>query len=910
MGHSSYSVFPVFFLLLLWGSSLVQAQSRLDSTRVSLHLQQASLEEIFERLEAQSGLRFYYQSEELPQGPFHVEAENQPLSECLHRLLLPAGLDVVLYRDYALLIAPHTQLAQVNVAQYYRAYETLESEKAGNQLGDQLPAIGDIRQLSPSGVARLSGRVLDEDTGEPIAGARLVVDESQGTLTDAQGRYELPLGAGEHLLQLRFLGYEDFERRFRIYSDGTFDIALGRKILTLDEVVVEAEAADANVSDVQLGLTRIDVANMQKLPAFMGEVDLMQTLLLQAGVSTVGEGAGGFHVRGGNADQNLILLDEAFIFNATHALGFFSTFNADLLERATLYKGNLPATFGGRLASVLDVGLRDGNSQRYNFQGGIGPVSSRLSVEGPVIKGKSSFLAGLRASYSDWVLQLTNNPELKASKAFFYDLNARYTHRFSPKDQLSVSVYSTQDKFRYASNFGFEYATQIAQLSHQHLFSDKVSGKIAAVYSGYQSRQRELEPFNASVFDNAIQYGKLKLLLSWEPENGRSFQFGVSSILYHLDPGKLQPEGTLSLIKAKSLEQEQGLESAAFAQSDWAISPQLSVSAGLRWVLYQYLGPKTVLNYRQAEAPDLSQITDTLHYAAGSSIAQYSSLEPRLAIRWQTGSNASLKAGYSRTAQFLNQISNTTTPTPTQVWQLSTPYIAPQRSHNFSLGFFRNFSQNHWQTSLEAYYRLVDSWFDYKDFADIIANPHIETELAAGKGRAYGAEFTISKKQGRLSGWVSYTLSRTEKQVAGINEGQWYPANYDRPHDLSLVGTIAFTQRHSLTFNFNYRTGRPLTVPVGSYFVANGLNVPDYSLRNQFRLPDYHRLDVAFTVGRGYKKNRKFDTSWTLSVYNVYGRRNAYAIFFVHQALQRPQAQKLSILGNAFPALSFNFKLL
>lgn len=895
-------------ILICLFPNTIKGQKATD-IKISGNYQNVSLEVILEDISKNYPLSLYYNPHILPDKIFNESFNEVPLAECLERLLTGTELGYRDYRSYIVFIANKNLLEQQYATGYYEAWE---QRLRGNEVvDDRTIRIGNINELRPSGIVRLQGRIVADENKEAIVGARvLIMDQEQGTLTSEDGKFELEMPAGKHKLQVNFLGYEELIESIEIYSDGDLELALIEEAITLDEVSIEAEAPDANVSSVQLGITKINVQEMKKLPAFLGEVDVFQTLLLQAGVTTTGEGASGFHVRGGNADQNLIMLDDAFIFNASHALGFFSTFNSDLVGDATLYKGNIPAQYGGRLASVLKVDMKEGNPTGWDFKGGIGPVSSRLSLEGPIVKDKSSFIVGLRASYSDWILQLMPIPELKQSSAFFYDFNARYTHRFNPKDQLTLSFYSTQDDFEYSEEFGFSYGTQAAQLNFSHLFNDLVSLNTSAVYSRYQSQQSDLIPERASQLDNAISYGKLKTQLSYNPTPDLSVNGGLETILYGLDPGALNPVGSLSFIIPKSITQEQGLESAAFLQAEWSLSPAFSVSGGLRLSAYQYLGKKDVFIYGNDGQIALDNIVDTMSYSAGEVIKGYVLPEPRVAMRWYMNSETSIKLGYSRTTQYLNQIANTTTPTPTSIWQLSTPYIKPQRSHNYSVGIFRNFQDNIWESSIEAYYRDVDQWFDYKDFAQLIANEHLETEILPGKGRAYGLELSIKKNKGTFNGWLSYTYSRTEKQVEGINGGAWYPANFDRPHDLSLVANIQFNQRHNLVVNFNYRTGRPLTVPVASYISPSGLSIPDYSLRNQWRIPDYHRLDMAYTIGRGYKKDRKFNISWTVSVYNVYGRRNAYSIYFVQKARQFPETRRLSILGNAFPALTFNFELL
>lgn len=866
------------FLLICFTVSGLHAQLNFE---VSLSLPQTSLEEVFQEIEKKYPIRFYLAASELPAKRFDIKVEKQSILTLLKDLLSDTPLGYTFYRDYAIIIAQREKIAQLYSADYYKALElSMGNTRDGNDAVVGL-RIGDIQNLGPEGKAVLRGKILDEDGITGLPGVRLVVPGLEiGTTTDAGGNYELELPPGEHELLVSYLGYEELKKTFSIFSDGKLDLDLLKQAISLEEVRIEAERADANVNETQIGITRMDIKTIEKLPAFMGEVDVVKSLLLQPGVSTIGEGAVGFNVRGGESDQNLVIQDEAFIFNPSHAFGFFSTFNTDLVKTVTLYKGNIPAQYGGRLASVLDVEMRDGNMERTYFKGGIGVVASRASLEVPVVKGKSSILAGLRANYSDWVLNYIDVPEVRQSSTFFYDLNLRYTHRLSPKNTLTIAGYASQDDFQFANDFGFDYSTLTAQGFLNTIFTDNISSRLSVIYSRYNSAQSDLSGTLASTLRNKVNYIKFKEQVTYSPSQRLKIELGGSSILYRVLPGELEPLGENSIISPRRVDEENAVEYAAFLQSDWTLNNFLAFSAGFRYALYSFLtNPKT-----------------------------YFSPEPRFSLRYKLNEQNSLKIGYSRTAQFINQISNTDTPTPTSLWQLSSDGITPQRSHNFSMGLFRNFSDNNWETSLEGFYRNIDELFDYRDFAELRANDRLAEELLRGQGRAYGVEFMIRKKAGKFNGWLSYTYSRTERLVEGINEGAWYPSNIDRPHDLSLISTLQFTQRHGLTVNFNYSSGRPTTIPTGSYALTNALIVPDYSLRNQFRIPAYHRLDVAYTIGRGYVKDRRFKTSWTLSVYNLYSRRNAFSVFITQNPREAPRVNRFAILGNAFPSITFNIE--
>lgn len=903
----TFNLYRISVLLLFIGFSTVAFTQSWTNRKISATFSNQTFPQILQQLEQDYTLRFYYPPAALPEGTFSFSFQETPLLDVLNRLTANTSLGFVIYRDYAIILARQEVLGQEYSSNFYQALEDSRTEDET----EQEYVIGSVQNINPNGFAKLSGTVLTAETQEPIIGATIFFPElDKGSSTDVSGDFEIELPTGKHAIEIQFIGYEGIASTISIYSDGALEFLLHNRAIDLQTVTVKADAPDVNVESVQIGVSKLDMQTIKKLPSFLGEVDVVKSLLLQPGISTIGEGASGFNVRGGDVDQNLIMQDEAFIFNSSHALGFFSVFNSDLINTVAVYKSIMPAQYGGRLASVLDVELRNGDFQKLRFKGGVGPISSRISAEGPVIKDKSAFIVGFRASYSDWVLQSINVPEVKESSASFYDLNGRYTHRINEKNSLTFSGYAAHDNFRYAQQFGYEYSTKSAQLTYRSIFTNKFFSNLSATWSQYESIQYDLDGNDGSELNNEVTYFKIKELLTFTPIESLELIGGLSSIYYIVEPGAIKPSGELSTVRPAALETENGLETAAFINAEWTISPALSVSGGLRVALYNYLGPQTVFQYAEGELPVLENIIDTTYYSGTDAIKTYASIEPRLSARYRFSAETSVKAGYSRTTQFINQISNADTPTPTSLWQLSKPYIEPQRSHNFSLGIFRNFENNAWESSAEVYYRIIDELFDYKDFAKLTVNEHLETELLPGEGRAYGLELTLKKKTGLFNGWIGYTLSRTERQVPGINQGEWYLSNFDKPHDLTLVTNIQFNKRNSISFNFNYSTGRPTTAPVGVYRLPNGLSIPDYSQRNQLRIPDYHRLDVAYTIGQSLKKVKKFKTSWTLSVYNIYGRRNAYSVFFTQQPFQGTRANRLSILGGAFPSLTFNFELL
>lgn len=897
----------LFFLFSFWLFQAFSAEGQsVESLRVDAHYTGQSLEEILADLHTRLGVPIFYPAQSLPPGGFTRHYQQAPLGEVLTDLLRESTLGYSIYRDYAVVIGARAVLNEDFNSALYRAL--LKKLLTPAEPADLPPlVIGDSRQRRTGSQVQVSGTITDATTNESLTGVSLFFpDLETGTTSDESGSYSIVLPVGKWTMQVQSLGYQEVLRQVDIYSEGRLDLRLEKGAIALQEVIVRDRAPDANVASAQIGLTRLDVRSIRALPAFLGEADVVRSLLTQPGVSTIGEGAAGFNVRGGAVDQNLVMQDDAFLFNSSHALGFFSTFNTDLISSVQLFKGAMPASYGGRLASVLDVEMRNGDFQKWKGGAGISPVSGHLTVEGPLVRDKVSVIAGIRGAYSDWVLQLVPDPRVRASAASFFDGNLRITNRLNDRQTLVLSGYMAHDNFRYADEFGFAYQTRIGQLEHRAELGKSLRSGFSAILSDFQSQQDEGAGLDAARLSTSIRYLKVKERLTYTPSESLLLEGGLSGIGYKVHPGKFSANGPSSIIVPREAEAEQALETAAYLQMEWSASAKLSLSAGLRGVYYLYFGPQTVFRYLGSPAGEASVI-DTVRYRRGESIADYSSIEPRLSLRYRLTPAASLKAGYSRTAQFINQIYNADTPTPTSIWQLSTDIIRPFRSHNFSLGFFQNLAKNQFETSLEAYYRSVDALFDYRDFADLTANGYLERELLPGRGRAYGLELSLRRRQGRLNGWINYTLSRTERRVDGINAGTWYPANFDKLHDLNVTTNLEINRRHQLSLTFNYSTGRPTTAPVGNYYLPNGMLAPVYSQRNAIRIPDYHRLDIAYSIGPGLKKTNAFRTSWTFAVYNLYGRRNPFSVYFTQGSVL--SAKRLAILGGIFPSLTLNIEL-
>ncbi|NND08183.1 MAG: TonB-dependent receptor [Saprospiraceae bacterium] len=892
--------------LLCWFLSSTGLFAQTSSVHVSVNMEEMSLQKFVTFLNDHYPLRCYVTPTDSSNILPSISFTDKPIELVLDSVLQKTNLGYLRYQSHVFIIAPRDEIKASYSADYYHALEEgLETAK----VDDLEVVVGSIDEVDPTGQTTISGLVVDQGTEEPIIGATILVqDQDMGTATDEDGKYSLTLDPGSYVLSIQYIGYQGRNYPVRIISSGTLDLSLIKGSILLDEVVVQAKGRDENIQSVQIGTSKINIKELERLPSFLGEVDVIRGLLIQPGVTSVGEGSSGFNVRGGNIDQNLIMMDEGIIFNASHSLGFFSSFSADMVQDALLYKGNMPARYGGRLASVLDVNVRDGNFQKTRLKGGIGPISSRLTFETPLLENKTSLLISGRSSYSNWILQSINIPELKNSSAFFYDAMLRVTHRFNEKNFVSLAAYSTSDDFGYADQFGFNYQTVLTQFNYRSQIGNHLLSTLSGVWSDYKSAQLDLFGFDASELATGNSYYKLKENLNIAM-GMFNLDVGASGIWYQVNPGVRNPMGEESVVLPRETDLEKGLEMAAYVSTEIEVNKRLSLQGGLRYSRFHFRGPQDMHTYLDPNRPEADGLQREVAFTQ-KVIHSEGRFEPRLSGRYKMSSTASIKFGYARTSQYINQLFNNETPTPTSLWQLTNQYVPSSLSHNFSLGYFKNYADNIWITSIEAYYRNIDRLFDYRDFADLVANSHVETEILSGRGRARGVELGIKRQVGTIHGSINYTYSRSERKVVGINKSGWYAASFDKPHDLTLIVNVEMNKRNQLAFNFTYSSGRPTTIPVDRHFIQGQIAVLNYSDRNAFRIPDYHRLDLAYTIGQGYRKSKKFKTSWTFSVYNLYGRRNAYSVFIEQSKGGRPDIKRLSILGNAFPSLTFNFELI
>ncbi len=777
---------------------------------------------------------------------------------------------------------------------------------------DSLIEIGQFFAKKPGGKAILKGKVTNPTTGELLIGASVLLEETNiGSTTNEKGEYALIVPLGEHTIVVQYIGMETLRKKIIIHNDGVLTIGLNEEAYGLKEVVVTSKLDDQNIRDVKT-LNELSLKEIKELPTFMGEVDVIKSLLLLPGVSTVGEGSAGFNVRGGQIDQNLVLQNGAQLFNSSHVLGFFSAFNPDVVDKFTLYKSNIPAQFGGRISSVLDVTIKDGDFEQHQIKGGLGIVSSRLVAEGPLARGKTSFLVGGRISYSDWVLNLVTQPEIQESSVSFWDANASLAHKINDKHKIALSFYGSNDFFRFSDEFGYSWGTQTGSLKWNGIYSTNFSSTTTLVYGDYKSNYFVPSGDFDFSLDNGMRYYQFKHNFLNLIGEQHQINYGIEANIYQNKADELSPYTDDSFTPLQSINKDNGREFALYVNDEFDLGEKVSLNLGLRYSYYQNIGPDDVFSYAENETRTEFSIIDTTFYQEGEVIQSYGGIEPRVGVRFSLGPASSIKASYNRMRQYLHLISNTTAPTPVDIYQVSNPFLAPQIADNYTLGLFKNFNQNVWESSIEFYYKNIQNLVDYKNFAQLLLNDHLETDVLSGKGRAYGMEVYLRRKAGRWTGWLSYAFARSLIQLDGtfpeerINNGEWFPTNFDQPHTLTLVGRRQIKKRSSFSFNFTYRTGRPITAATSNYEINNS-SISHFSNRNQYRIPNYVRLDVALTIAG--KQRKRFDSDFTLSIYNVLFRQNAFSVFYQrigNSFITKPY--QLSVLGTAFPALTYNFR--
>ncbi len=890
--------------------------------RLSIELNQQPVTKLFELIEQQTGMHIYCTPDEMDTLKISVDVVNQEPLHILRKALQNTSYRVAIYRDN-FFILKDKELVTALPEDYYvtekRTEEPVEMAKKSLIDDDQeqkavseqkVYDIGNAKVPVKKGMVTLSGNVTNVKTGEPLIGVSLFIENPLvGTTTDGFGYYSLQLPPGRQELNIRGLEVKETKRQLMLYSDGKLNVELEEKIYALDGVVVMANKEN-KIKATSIGVEYLKMKNIKNIPTVFGETDILRIVMSLPGVKSVGEISNGFNVRGGATDQNLILYNGGTIYNPTHLFGMFSAFNPDVVNDMDLYKSSIPVKYGGRISSVLDINSREGNKKEFQGSASIGLLTSRLSLEGPLFSGKGTFILGGRTTYSDWLLnKIPEKSGYNKGSAGFYDLNGTFVYTFDEHNKMYLNGYFSNDRFSFTEYEKYGYRNIDVSAKWRHVFNPKVINLLTVGYDHYDHHMDNSENIStAYTLAYTINQDFLKSDLSWFPDNNHTVSMGISSILYDLSPGEYLPDGQESLIAEDRLQHEKALESALYIGDDWEITPKLSISGGIRYSIFNALGPRNYNVYLSEYLPSMSTLVTT--ESANGIFKTYHGPEFRFSARYAFTDKLSVKAGINTMRQYIHKVSNSTIMSPTDTWKLCDANIRPQTGMQIAGGIFKNFSKI--ETSVEVYYKTMNDYLDYRQGAILVMNHHIETDVLNTKGKSYGVELMLKKPAGKLNGWVSYTYSRTmlrqadKKITLPANNGEWYPADFDKPHEIKFTGNYKFTHRYSFSLNLEYSTGRPITLPVAKYRYAGGQFVY-YTYRNEYRIPDYFRIDVSFNIEPSHHLTLLTHSSLSFGVYNLTGRKNAYSVYYIAEYGQI-NGYKMSIFGTLIPFIAYNIK--
>lgn len=880
----------------------VKAQQRETSERDTTRL--VSFDILAPKIESVHHIKLFYKSEWFADKRFRASIANLPLEDCLEIVKRVSELSCIIMDANSYVFVP------VEVRNY------------SNRLNSKgVLLIGEESDAGKFSKATITGKIIDFKTGRPLHGATISIGQLNiSSATDIKGNYKLTIPVGEYDLSLNYPGFGQDDRNIRVNGNGIVDFEMAERTIKLKEVLVTDRAINLNVVRTQMSTIKFNTKVIKELPMFLGEKDIIKSVTLLPGIQSTGEFGTGFFVRGGSSDQNLILVEDVPLFNSSHLFGLSSAINSDGINSVTLLKAGIPAKYGERASSVMDIRLGT-TADTLSFKGGIGLLNTRLNLEMPLFNKKVSLLIGGRSSYSNWLLHAMPDADLKNSSASFYDFNTLLKIRFDSKNSLALFGYFSNDKFSFTKNAPYHYDNMLASLRYSHIFNDKLYSNLLLGVSRYRNDISESDTLRlneAYKVSSSINYNNAKLNFTWLPIQKHSVEFGVNAVLYKLQPGKLSPLGLLSTVLDESTQQEKALEMAAYVGDNYNLSSKVSIEGGLRFTRYAYLGPGSIFSFAENAPHTSAHIVDTLSYGNNKIIKWYTSLEPRLSTRYSIDDFSSVKFSFNRISQFINLISNTAVMSPTDVYKLSSPNVKPLVCNQFALGYFRNFNKNALEASVEVYYKKLNNIVEYRDGAQILLNKSLETDLLNASGYNYGVEFYLKKNTGRLTGWASYTYSRSFRHTTSpfeenqINGNKYYPSSFDKPHNIVVNATLHLTRRWRLAGIFNFNTGKPVTLPELKYDF-NGRQYVYYSDRNKYRLPDYHRLDIAITYDETLRLKQKWKGSWTLSIINLYGQNNTYSVFYKSASQleshfnQSFNLYKLFIISRPIPTLTYNF---
>ncbi|WP_231970265.1 TonB-dependent receptor [Tenacibaculum jejuense] len=762
----------------------------------------------------------------------------------------------------------------------------------------------------------ITGFVKNDKDGSPIEGVTIINKNTNNyTTTNSKGFYRIRLPFGKNKLETLFVGFESTHQNIILYNNGDLNFTINEKSEQLEEVFISANKNN-NIRKTMSGISQIKAQEIKKIPLVLGERDILKVATTLPAIKTTGEGSEGVNVRGGKVDQNLFLLDDGVIYNPTHFLGLFSAVNPFTTNDLKVYTGNIPAEYGGRLSSVFDIRTKDSSTKKFSGEASIGPVTGNLNVEIPIVKDKSGLNLGVRSTYSDWVLNLVDNKEIKNSSVSFLDVIAKYAHSFNEKNNLKVTAYHSQDEYQIASDTINQYKNTMFSLNWEHKFNDKNKGNLILSNSQY-AFDINYETLNTNAgydLNYNINETDLKLKMKYNFSKAHKFDYGLESKLYRISPGTISPNGENSVINPLTIPKEKALESGIFISDEITVNPKLNFNVGLRLNQFLALGPSTQREYQENTPKNTTTLVDSFSFDDNEIFKTYYGLSYRIASRYAFDDSFSLKASFNKSFQYIHRLNNNTTATPVDTWRLSNTNIKPQEGSQLTLGLFKNIGDNNnYELSLESYYKRYENLLDYKVGATLLLNETIETEVLQGKGKSYGIEFLVKKNKGKLNGWMGYSYSRALIQLDSqfdeerVNNGLFFPTNYDKPHDFNAVLNYKLTERYSISTNFTYQTGRPITYPEGKFFIDNK-EFLTYSNRNQFRIPDYYRLDIGINIEGNHKIKKFAHSFWNISIYNVLGRNNPYSVFFQTSESGNIESYQNSIFSVPIPTITYNFK--
>lgn len=875
-----------------------------------------SFDEFVSKAESSGTVKFFYNEEWMKDIKLGDYGQGKNLTQVLDTLFKGRSIyyynqgsgNIIITKYFA--IKPVKELKSANQS-YIPGIDYGDGSDSKNASGNLVVDLGNPADRNKPGSVTVSGYVNNQDSKEPVPGVTVYIPKlSVGAITNAYGFYTFSVPRGSYSAKFTFIGMKERIIDLNVNGPGELDVEMRSVLIPLKEAVITADK-NVTLQRYEVGVEKVNITSFKLLPTSLGESDIIKSMLLIPGVQSVGEGSAGFNVRGGSADQNLILLYGAPVYNSSHFFGFFSAVNADIIKDVTLYKGGIPSRYGGRLSSVLDISPRDGNRREFAGNAGISPVTTHLSVEGPIKKDTLFYLVTARTTYSNWLLRLLDNYALSHSRVLFYDINARLSYDLNKNNKFDFSTYYSFDSFRFNTDTTYSYENAIASLRWRHFFSSRFFSAITLNDSYYNydisSTRVPQESFNLMHRINSTGF---KADFTWFP--GRSeFNFGADATKYDVTPGNFLPLGDSSLVIPNRIERQKALETALYFEDKYAITENISFNAGLRFVGFFALGPQTVFEYNPAFPRSSSSVTDTIMIGNNKNYKTYAGPELRLSANIRLNDNSSIKLNYNKTRQYLHLLSNTVTISPTDVWKLSDYNIKPQVCDQIAAGYYRLLNKNKIEASAEIYYKEIGNMIDFKGGTDLVMNDFVERDLINVDGKAYGLEFLVKKPEGRIRWSVAYTYSRVLIRSKGsfseemINGGNWFPANFDKPHDLIMTFNYLYSRRMSISANYSYSTGRPVTYPVSSYSIGD-ISLTQFSDRNKYRIPDYSRLDISFKVSGNLKSKKIAHPHWIFSVYNITGRQNVYSVFF-RKERNVVRGYYLSVFGRPIPSLSFNF---